>query len=141
MGVGEKTPTPPGPPCTEVAALGAFETAPGELAVVDPVDNSVVDPPDEALLEEVPVVPLPLVEETASCAFANSDNAAIDMSVAMAMDERLISWRARCEPRLEQVTSNRFVMILLHNSVWRFIVFHSAPRFAFPRSGAGFAIG
>lgn len=100
---------------------------------VDPVDNSVVDPPDEVLLEEVLVELLLLLEETASCAFTNSDEAAIDISVVRTMDKRLIIGRARGEPRLEQVTRNRFVMILSHTHILRLIVFHFVQRFDFPR--------
>jgi hypothetical protein len=87
IGVAEKTPTPPGPPCEELLALGAFVTAPGDELV--PVDNSVVDVADDGALVDAPV-PVPLVVETASCARNVSDKPTIDINASNKMDSRLI---------------------------------------------------
>ena len=74
--VGEKTPTPLGPPCTAVAALGAFVTA--EDGALVSVDNSPVVVEDEAALADGPDV---LVLDTASCA-RNVDDHADRISIA-----------------------------------------------------------
>jgi hypothetical protein len=77
--LGEKTPTPLGPPCTAVAALGAFVTA--EDGALVPVENSpVVVADDVALVDELdPEVVV--VVETASCA-RNVDDHADRISIA-----------------------------------------------------------
>jgi hypothetical protein len=66
--VGEKTPTPDGPPSTPVAAVEELVTVPGGAVV--PVDNSLVVVADDgALVDEL--VPEVVVVETASCARAD----------------------------------------------------------------------
>ena len=87
IGVGEKTPTPPGPAWTELVALGALVTAAGDELV--PVDNSVVDVADDGALVDAPV-PVPLVVEIASCARVVSDKPIIDINASNKMDSRLI---------------------------------------------------
>jgi len=63
--VGEKTPTPDGPPSSPVAAVEELVTAAGGAVV--PVDNSLVVVDVEGAVEDE-VVPEVLVVETASCA-------------------------------------------------------------------------
>src|SRR5205807_5695933 len=106
-GVGEKMPTPDGPP-VGVTPLDELVTA--VVGPVVPVDNSlVVVEDDDAPVDEVgPEVP---VEETASCARNTCGLAATKISADKTTDNRLISRVARFEPRLERETRNRFVAI------------------------------
>ena len=108
IGVGEKTPTPDGPPVTVGCPVELVTAVDG--AVV-PVDNSPVvvvdDDDDGALVDEV--VPEPPVVETASCARTRGELAVIKSSANKTANRCLISRVARFEPRLEQETRNRFM--------------------------------
>ena len=105
-GVGEKTPTPDGPPVTAAAPLDELVTAVGGAVVS--VDNSLVVVDDEGALVDVVVPDVPVVE-TASCAHNICEPAAAKISANKTTDNRVISGVARFEPRLEQASRNRFV--------------------------------
>ena len=104
--MGAKTPPPLGPASIELSALGALETPADD----GPVETSVVDPADDgALVDELPVPPL-VVVETASCADADSAQAANPISASNEVGNRLIVPAAPFEPRPQQETSNRIVI-------------------------------
>jgi hypothetical protein len=104
--VGAKTPAPPGPRCIELSALGALETPAGDV----PVEISVVDPADDgALVDELPVPPL-VVVETASCAIEVWVQPTNAINGRSEIGNRLIVPATPFEPRLEQETRNRIVI-------------------------------
>ncbi len=78
-----------------------------ETSVVDPAD-------DDALVDELPV-PALVVAETASWAGAGPAQAASTITVSNEIGNRLIVPAARFEPRLEQETSNRIVIVVRLN--------------------------
>lgn len=94
-----------------LSALGAFETpvedVPAERVVVDPAE-------DDALVDELPVPPL-VVVETASCAGANCAQATKAIDISDGISVRLMVPAAPFEPRLEQETSNRIVIEVRSN--------------------------
>jgi len=81
-------PVPLAPPCNELAALGALETACGDAAVDVPADKSVVVAADEGALE-IPLL-APLVGEAVFCARKSWDVAARESSVNMVKIGRVI---------------------------------------------------
>ena len=106
--MGEKTPTPEGPPSTPVAAVEALVTVPGGAVV--PVDNSpVVVDGGAALVDEL--VAEVLVVDTASCAGDISGAAARKNTISATGANRLTLriGSKRVEPRRKQETRNRFV--------------------------------
>ena len=129
--MGEKTPTPDGPPVT----VGPLDELTAVVGALVPVDDSVVVVDDEGALADE-LVPEPPVVETASCARNRCGLAAAKISANKAMDNCLISRVARFEPRLEQESRNRFVIIAAAIvTLLRLIV--SAPAIVRPRSLAG----
>jgi hypothetical protein len=90
-------------------ALGALETAVGDDVV--PVESVVVDVVEEDEVDELDVEPL--VVETASWPRDVSTQPIIEINVSNKMNRCLIGRGARKppEPRLEQKTRNRFVML------------------------------
>jgi len=110
-GVGEKTPTPLGPPSTAVAALVAFVTA--EDGALVPVENSpVVVADDVALVDELD--PEVVVVETASCARNKCGMATRRISVDKKADNCFIARVMRFESRPER--RNRFVKAIRSNA-------------------------
>ena len=106
-----------------------METAVGDEVV--PVDKSVVDVAEDGAVVDVPAL-LPLVVDTASCAFDTSDQLTIEINVSKKTEERLIFRATSFEGRLEEETSNRFVLRLAMENRSVLIVFRSAPRRRLP---------
>ena len=86
-GVREKTPTPLGPPCTDVSALGALVTA-ADGAVASAETSTVLVEDDVEVVDELV---LELLVETASWAWEISGTRARKNSANSRMDKYLIS--------------------------------------------------